>query len=149
VVDPQIRTLQMASGIQRYRERPWRANLFTNYRCTEGWRKGFSFGGGVRWVARGFSGNGGMIIPGVAGPIADPSVAHYGSKAQTFVDVVSSYRRPFMLGGRKLVWGVQCNVRNLFDLDELEVGATGFDGLPMTFVRVSPRQAILSTSLSF
>lgn len=149
VVDPQIKTLQLASGIQRYRERPWRANFFTNYRFTDGWRKGLSFGGGMRWVARGFSGNAGMVVPGVAVPIADPGFPQYGSKSQTFVDVVSSYRRPIKLGNRKLVWGIQCNVRNLFDMDDLEVGATGFDGLPMTFVRVTPRQVILSTSLSF
>jgi len=44
----EIASLQTAVGTQRFREREWRANAFTHYRFTEGWRRGFSIGGGVR-----------------------------------------------------------------------------------------------------
>jgi hypothetical protein len=146
---PEIASLQLATGTQRFRQREWRANMFTNYRFESGWRKGLSVGGGVRWWGRGNTGNGGQLVPGIAAPIVDTRVLHRDAKAQTFVDAVVAYRRPFMAGNRKLGWRVQLNVRNLFDYDELEVARSDYAGQPYEFLRVAPRQVSVTTTLSF
>lgn len=145
----EITSLQLATGTQRFRQREWRANLFTNYRFEGGWRKGLSLGGGVRWWGPGNTGNGGQLVPGLTTPIVDTKVLHRDARSQTFVDLVAAYRRPFTWGNRKLGWRVQVNVRNVFDYDELEVARSDYAGAAYEFLRVSPRQVSVTTTLTF
>lgn len=145
----EIASLQTAVGTQRFREREWRSNLFTNYRFTEGWRKGLSVGGGVRWWGPANTGNGGVFLPGIADPVVNPSILYRNARSQTFVDVVAAYRRPLAVRGTKLQWRIQLNVRNLFDEDELEAARSDFSGRPFEFLRVAPRQVSVTTGVMF
>ncbi len=145
----EITSLQVATGIQRFRQREWRSNLFTNYRFEGGWRRGLSLGGGVRWWGPGNTGNGGMTVPGIAAPVTDARILYRNAVSQTFVDVVAAYRHPIKVGDVKLGWRVQLNVRNLFDYDTLEVARSDFSGRPYEFLRVSPRQIGLTSTVSF
>lgn len=146
---PEITSLQLATGTQRFRQREWRANVFTNYRFEGGWRKGLSVGGGVRWWGPGNTGNGGQLVPGLTTPVVDTKVLHRDARSQTFVDLVVAYRRPFMVGNRKFGWRVQLNIRNLFDYDDLEVARSDYAGRAYEFLRVSPRQVSITTALTF
>lgn len=145
----EITSLQLATGTQRFRQREWRANMFTNYRFEGGWRKGLSIGGGVRWWGPGNTGNGGQLVPGLTTPIVDTKVLHRDARSQTFVDLVAAYRRPLKLGSHKLGWRVQVNVRNVFNYDELEVARSDYEGRPYEFLRVSPRQVSITTTVTF
>ncbi len=145
----EIASLQTAVGTQRFREREWRSNLFTNYRFTTGWRKGFSLGGGVRWWGPANTGNGGAYLPGIADPVVDPHILYRNAPSQTFVDVVAAYRRPFVVGRTKLVWRLQLNIRNLFDEDELEAARSDYSGRAYEFLRVVPRQVSVTAGLAF
>jgi hypothetical protein len=145
----EITSLELATGTQRFRQREWRANMFTNYRFNGGWRKGLSLGGGVRWWGPGNTGNGGQLVPGLATPVVDTKVLHRDARSQTFVDLVAAYRRPFTIGNHKLGWRVQLNVRNVFNYDELEVARSDYSGRPYEFLRVSPRQVSITTAVTF
>jgi len=103
----------------------------------------------VRWWGPGNTGNGGQLVPGLTTPIVDTKVLHRDARSQTFVDLVAAYRRPFTWGNRKLGWRVQLNVRNVFDYDELEVARSDYAGTPYEFLRVSPRQVSVTTTLTF
>ncbi len=146
---PEIASLQTAVGTQRFREREWRSNAFTNYRFTSGWAKGLNVGGGVRWWGPANTGNGGIFLPGIAAPVVDPSILYRNARSQLFVDVMAAYRRPFVVGSTKLAWRIQLNVRNLFDEDELEAARSDYAGRPFEFLRVAPRQTSLTIGLSF
>lgn len=145
----EIASLQTAVGTQRFREREWRSNFFTNYRFVSGWRKGLSLGGGVRWWGPANTGNGGILLPGIATPVVDPRILYRNAPGQTFVDLVAAYRRPFTVGRTKLAWRVQVNIRNVFDEDELEAARSDYAGRAFEFLRVAPRQLSLTSGLSF
>lgn len=145
----EIASLQMAVGTQRFREREWRSNLFTNYRFAEGWRKGLNIGGGVRWWGPSNTGNGGILLPGIESPVVYPPILYRNARSQVFVDALVAYRRPFTVGGHKYGLRLQLNVRNLFDEDDLEVARSDYSGRPFEYLRVAPRQTSLTVGVSF
>jgi iron complex outermembrane receptor protein len=148
VILPQIASQQSALGLMRFREREWRANFFTNYRFTQERLKGLNLGGGVRWAGPAFTGHAGKLVPGIATPVDDTSIRFVHAKAQTFCDAVVGYKHRFtFLGNRNL--NFQLNVRNLFDQQDLEVSRTNHLGVDYEFLRVPPRQFILTTALEF
>lgn len=144
---PQIVSQQTVLGQFRFREREWRANLFTSYHFT-GKLKGLTTGGGVRWVDSAVTGNGGIDV-GLAAPVDDPNVTYRHSEPQTFVDVLLGYRRKLELGGQRRTVNFQLNVRNLFDYDTWEVARTNHDGVDFQFIRTPPRQFVFSAGLEF
>jgi iron complex outermembrane recepter protein len=145
----EIASLQMAVGTQRFREREWRSNLFTNYRFAEGWRKGLSLGGGARWWGPANTGNGSIMVPGIADPVVNPRILHRDARSQVFVDTVIAYRRPFVFRGSRLGTRLQLNVRNLLDENDLEVARSNYAGQPFEFLRVAPRQISLTAGLTY
>jgi hypothetical protein len=144
-----IASLSAATGAFKSREREWRANAFTNYRFTEGRLKGLNVGGGIRWSGPGFTGQGGMIIPGIAAPVDDVSVRYLHAEAQTFVDLLVGYRRRINVFNHSTNLSFQLNVRNVLDEDDLEVTRTLRSGVDFEYARVDPRQFLFSASLEF
>jgi outer membrane receptor protein involved in Fe transport len=108
-----------------------------------------SVGGGVRWWGPANTGNGGILLPGIANPVVNPAILYRNAPSQTFVDVMAGYRRAFELRGKKLEWKLQLNIRNLLDSDDLEAARSDYAGRPFEFLRVAPRQTSLTAGLSF
>lgn len=149
VILPQIASQQSAVGLTRFREREWRANLFTNYRFTKGRVKGLNLGGGVRWASSAFTGNAGMLIPGLTTPVDDTSIRYYNAKAQTFCDLLVGYKYKFNLAGGNRSLNFQLNVRNALNQGGLEVARTNHLGADYLYLRVTPRQYVFNTTLEF
>ncbi|MDO8545382.1 MAG: hypothetical protein Q7S40_33490 [Opitutaceae bacterium] len=148
IVVPTAVSLEAAKGVERFRERKWRANLFTSYRFTSERLKGVRVGGGARWLGPGVIGSGRKIVPGLAAPIEDSSVIFKGP-SQLFIDAFAGYRRPVKLAGANVMWNVQLNIRNLFNDYPTEIARADADGIGYEYVRVSPRQVMLQTGLAF
>ncbi|MEO6246472.1 MAG: TonB-dependent receptor plug domain-containing protein, partial [Opitutaceae bacterium] len=110
---------QLRNNLPRFRQREWRASLFTNYRVREGVLKGLNFGGGVRWLDHTMIGLQQRAFPG--GATGDDVTKPIFGPAQFAVDLLLGYSgRTKVIAGHKIGWRVQLNVRNLLDDDELE-----------------------------
>lgn len=150
-VAAQIVEDQLRNALPRFRQRQWRGSLFTNYRSSEGWLKGFNVGGGLRWqqapVTTGYFQR---VFPN--GEIGDDVTRPIGGNSLTFVDLLMGYgRRTNFIAGKPIGWRVQLNVRNLLDRDDLEIlRSTYMDGgRGLHYGRVEPRQIILTTTFTF
>jgi outer membrane receptor protein involved in Fe transport len=140
---------QLRNNLPRFRQREWRASLFTNYRITEGRLKGLNFGGGVRWLDAPTS-TGYYQRPFPNGSTGDDVTRPIPGNAQTAVDLLLGYSgRTKLFAGRSLGWRVQVNVRNLLDDDDIERLRSNFLGDGLQWGRVEPRQIILSTTFTF
>jgi hypothetical protein len=139
---------QLRNNLPRFRQREWRASLFTNYRFSEGRLKGLNLGGGVRWLDRPNIGFVQRAYPdGSTGDDVTKPIAGY---AQTSVDLLLGYGgRTRFFGGRQLGWRMQLNVRNLLDDDDIEPLRASFAGGGLDWGRVEPRQIVFSTSFTF
>lgn len=139
----------LRNNLPRFRQRPWRASLFTNYRVTEGRLKGFNLGGGVRWLDKPWTtGFYQRAYPG--GATGDDVTRPIPGFDQTFVDVLMGYGgRTKLLGGRPIGWRLQLNIRNLLDDDEIEPIRSNFLGVGLQWGRVEPRQIVFSTAFTF
>lgn len=98
--------------------REWRVNAVTSYSFTEGFLRGYTVGGGVRWQDNNAIGypnkfsEDGEIIPDLGNPFFGPS--------QLNGDVFASYQKPILDG--KVDWKIQFNFRNAFgDNDPIPV----------------------------
>ncbi len=131
--------------------REWRFNAVTTYDFTEGFLKGFSIGGGIRYQSGNAIGyhniclDGGascdheQVIPDLANPFFGPS--------QTNGDVWVSFRRPFSNG--KLHWKIQLNVRNAFgDSDYIPV-IINPDGKVAVVRNGQPTEVFVTNTFSF
>ncbi len=135
---------QLLNGTNNAELRPWRFNLITNYRFTQGILQGFNAGGAYSWqdkVAIGY--------PSVYATIA-------GIKSETF-DVANPYWGPadtnvnLWVGyGKKLTpkinWRIQLNVDNAFGKNKLIPINTQPDGTPAAYrIKVGPTWSISNT----
>ncbi|MDO8540269.1 MAG: hypothetical protein Q7S40_07485 [Opitutaceae bacterium] len=149
-VAAQILEDQLRNALPRFRQRIWRANLFTNYRFTESWLKGLNVGGGVRWFDKPVTtGYYQRVFPN--GSMGDDVTRPIPGEAQTFVDLLMGYGgRTKFLGGRAIGWRVQLNVRNLLDNDDIEpIRSNNVTGAGLHWGRVEPRQIIMTTTFMF
>lgn len=147
-VAAEILRSQLRNNLPRFRQREWRASVFSNYRVSEGPLKGLNFGGGVRWLDRAMIGF--VQRPYPDGTLGDDVTKPIYGKSQTAVDVLAGYGgrlKPFR--GHNLGWRVQLNVRNLLDQHAIEPLVARRDGAVLDWGRVEPRQIILSTSVTF
>jgi iron complex outermembrane recepter protein len=143
---------ELRNDLPRFRQREWRANVFTNYRFTEGFIKGLNLGGGVRWFGPAVVGYIQKPFPTAADPNGTvDDVTHPLEGPETmFVDLLARYGgRTKLFGSKTIGWSVQLNVRNLFEPDDVEPIRTRNDGATLQWARVEPRQIILSTSFTF
>jgi hypothetical protein len=143
---------ELRNNLPRFRQREWRASLFTNYRFSDGPLKGFNFGGGARWTEASMIGFVQKPFPTVSDPnglVDDVTKPIFGSD-QLFVDVLAGYGgRTKLFGGRTLGWRVQLNVRNLFEPEQFEPIRVRNDGAILHWGRVEQRQIILNTTFTF
>ena len=99
-------TFKAQSGGPAQEVRKWRWNAITNYSFTDGFMKGFSVGGGIRWqdkVAIGFPVK---LVNGIAQ--FDVKSPYFGP-TETTVDLWMGYEHKL---GKKVGWRVQLNVKN-------------------------------------
>lgn len=141
---------QLRNALPRFRQRIWRANLFTNYRVSDGVLRGLNVGGGVRWFDKPVTtGYYQRVFPD--GQRGDDVTRPIPGKAQTFVDLLIGYGgRAKLLGPKPIGWRVQLNVRNLLDRDDIEpIRSNNVTGGGLHWGRVEPRQIIGTTTFTF
>lgn len=105
--------------------REWRANLITNYTFAEGKMRGFNIGGAVRWEKEGTIGYELGLEPESGSSILDVNKPIFGDP-NFRVDAWVGYKISIMDG--KVDWGIQLNVRNLLNDDDLIPVAANPDG---------------------
>jgi iron complex outermembrane receptor protein len=139
---------QLRNNLPRFRQREWRASLFTNYRVRESFLKGLNFGGGVRWLDRTMIGLQQRAFPG--GTTGDDVTKPIFGPALFAVDVLLGYSgKTTQIAGRKFGWRVQLNVRNLLNNDDLEPIRANLGGGVLDWARTPPRLISLSSTFTF
>ncbi|MEO6243841.1 MAG: hypothetical protein ABIQ12_00280, partial [Opitutaceae bacterium] len=139
---------RLRDNLPRFRQREWRASLFSNYRVTEGKLKGLNFGGGVRWLSHTMIGLKQTIYPD--GTRGDDVTQPIFGPARIAVDALVGYSAKSMwVAGHKVGWKVQLNVRNLLDEHPLEELRANLGGGVLDWGRTEPRQMVLSTTFAF
>ncbi len=124
--------------------RPWRFNLVSTYRFTEGRMNGVHVGGSLRWedeVAIGypvFTDTDGQDKFRIESPYWGPSRENF--------DLWAGYTRK-LNDGKK--WRIQLNLRNAFAKDELIPITVQGDGAPGTFRLPNSRQWTLTNTLEW
>lgn len=104
VITPQIEELENVDGLPRFRQRAWRANVFTNYEFTDGALKGFSLGTGVRWRDRA------MVK---ANAVGDNRYDKRFAPELWYIDLAIGYRKPLRIAGHKINWRINLNIRDI------------------------------------
>lgn len=125
------------TGLGDQGSRTEQANMFTNYRFTEGPLKGFNIGGGVRYL--------GPMVVNV--DLATESLLYGNSK--TTVDFLMGYRRKAPFFGKDAVVKFQLNVRNLFDETDFTVAGRELDGRLQKISLQTPREFQFRTTFNF
>ena len=139
---------QLRNNLPRFRQREWRGSLFTNYRFGEGSLEGLNLGGGVRWLDQTMLGFQQRVFPG--GTTGDDVTKPIFGPAQFALDLLLGYGgKTTVLGGQKLGWRVQLNIRNVLDDDDLEPVRTNLGGGVLDWARGTPRQIVLNTTFTF
>lgn len=139
---------QLRNNLPRFRQREWRGSLFTNYRFSEGSLHGLNVGGGVRWLDHTMLGFQQRPFPG--GTTGDDVTKPIYGPSQVTLDLLLGYGgKTVILGGRKVGWRVQLNVRNVLDSEDLEPVRTNLGGGVLDWARGTPRQIVLNTTFTF
>ena len=139
---------QLRNNLPRFRQREWRGSLFTNYRFSAGSLQGLNLGGGVRWLDHTMLGFQQRVFPG--GTTGDDVTKPIFGSAQFALDLLLGYGgKTTVLGGHKLGWRVQLNIRNVLDDDDLEPVRTNLGGGVLDWARGTPRQIVLNTTFTF
>jgi len=139
---------QLRNNLPRFRQREWRGSLFTNYRFGAGSLQGLNLGGGVRWLDQTMLGFQQRVFPG--GAAGDDVTKPIFGPAQFALDLLLGYGgKTTVLGGHKLGWRVQLNIRNVLGDDDLEPVRTNLGGGVLDWARGTPRQIVLNTTFTF
>jgi iron complex outermembrane recepter protein len=109
-------------------------NVFTNYRFTEGFLKGFNLGGGIRYLGP----------MSVTVDLANESLVWGNSK--TLVDFLMGYRTKLT---DKIDIKFQVNIRNLLDEDGYIIAGQELDGRISRIALQEPREVQFRTTLSW
>jgi iron complex outermembrane recepter protein len=118
-------------------------NLVSNYEFSNGTLKGFTFGGGVRYLGRPINGYSATGTPG-----AIVSVVTYGSE-QVFLDLNAAYRRQLRLMGKSVTWSLQTNINNALNNDAFIRVNTARDGVLTAYRFNPPLEWLITTKLNF
>jgi hypothetical protein len=138
--------MQAAEGRVTDSAREARANVITNYRFTEGWLRGFNFGGAVRWRAAPTIGYG--ITTNANGKAVLDLTQPFKGEEELYCDVILGYRgRLKSFGG--LSYRLQLNVRNLFDSDAAIPVVRTTTGAVAKLATVEPRVIVGTFSVEF
>ncbi|MEM9160201.1 MAG: hypothetical protein AAGB46_14245, partial [Verrucomicrobiota bacterium] len=130
-----LELLKLLDGSATTELRKWRANLVTSYRFSEGKFKGVSLGMGYRWQDDSTLGYP-LMDNGEGGTTFDISNPHKGPSESNF-DFWAGYRKKL---GDRINWGIQLNVSNAFEDDNLIPVSVQPDGT-VAGVRIGPSQS--------
>lgn len=135
-------------GKPRTQVREYRWNALTNYEFSSGRLKGFSVGGGVRWVDRGSIGFLG-VAPETSGPFTGAILSLDKNKpvwdaARFYYDLSAGYRFKFYQD--RIRARVQLNIKDVFEKGRLQPVGVNPDGSYYAYRIIDPRRLILSTS---
>lgn len=125
--------------------RPWRFNIITNYRFTEGALDGFSVGGGYRWQDSNIIGYGVIEDPVTGAGSYDVSRPFHGP-SEDAVDLWIGYTGPLT---DAIDWRIQLNVRDAFSDGDLIPVTTNPDGSVALWRISEGRRWELTTGLMF
>ncbi len=135
-------------GKPRTQVREYRWNALTNYEFSSGRLKGFSVGGGVRWVDRGSIGFLG-VAPETSGPFNGAILSLDKNKpvwdaARFYYDLSAGYRFKFYQD--RIRARVQLNIKDVFEKGRLQPVGVNPDGSYYAYRIIDPRRFVLSTS---
>jgi len=135
-------------GKPRTQVREYRWNALTNYEFSQGRLKGFSVGGGVRWVDKGSIGFLG-VAPETSGPFTGAILSLDKNKpvwdaARFYFDFSAGYR--FKFSNDRIRGRVQLNIKDVFESGRLQPVGVNPDGSYYAYRIIDPRRFILSTS---
>lgn len=146
---PRVEEFKASEGSVTTRGRKWRANFIGNYRFA-GKLAGFSAGGAGRWRTADTIGYDGMPNPLLAGGREIPDVSRpIKGEAILQFDGWLAYQRTVSIGDSKYNWGVQLNIRNVLNDDDIVPLAADVTRVVTSYSRNEPRTFILSTNLGF
>ena len=126
----------------------WRASGLTNYEFTDGPLKGFSVGGGGRYIEKSIIGN--PAIKDASGTVTGLDLAHpYYSGGYIAVDAWLGYKTKVSLFGNKNELSFQLNGRDLQESGGFRPIVANSDGVHSVYRIVQPRTFYLTTKLEF
>ena len=124
----------------------WHASGLTNYIFSDGKLKGFSFGGGVRYIEKSIIGNP-QILDASGTPIALDLAHPYFNGSRIAVDAWLGYKMKIYADKYNLSF--QLNARDLDQSGGFRPIAANPDGSHSTYQIVQPRTFYLTTDLEF
>jgi outer membrane receptor protein involved in Fe transport len=128
------------NGVRQLGKPVAQGNLRTTYAFREGFLRGVSAGGGVRW--RGER----VVAYTSSNPASRREIRDDDSMT---IDANLAYRRKMEFLGRNCELTLQLNVNNLLDDDELIINRVYADGTPRTFTLPDPRRWFVTTTVKF
>lgn len=133
----QLARLQAGASVAELR--PYRANVISNYRFSDGKFKGMNIGGGLRWEDTNIIG-----FPPIATPDGDSFdlTSPYEASAETNFDFWAGYQTAL---NDNVDWRIQLNVKNVFGKDELIEISRNPDGTTAG-ARIAPNRLIQITN---
>jgi hypothetical protein len=146
-IDRQVlANMVVADGRRPIGQVPYKVAMRTTYEFSGDALKGFSLGGGARYLGRPIIGN----IPGsVAADGTITPFIYYRGAEQFFVDANISYQRRIRAFGRAITWRLQLNVDNVLDNDEFVRMRVSPTGALQNYRFNDPREWILTSRFSF
>lgn len=124
----------------------WHASALTNYTLSEGKFKGFSVGGGFRYIEKSIIGNP-QILDAAGTPIALDLAHPYYNSPRLGIDLWTGYK--MKVYKNKYDLSFQLNLRDIDQSGGFQPIAANPDGSHSTYRIVQPRSFYLTTTLDF
>jgi len=136
-------TYTLADGKPPLGQIKHKLNFVSNYEFSNGFLKGITIGGGVRYTSKPINGYSASGTPGNV-----VSVVSYGSD-QIFIDLNAAYRRKLQIMGKPIMWSLQTNINNVLNNDAFIRVNTARDGLLTAYRFNAPLEWIITSKFSF
>ncbi len=144
LVSGPLQLLRALNGTSNAEIRPWRVNVVTSYKFTEGRFKNVNVGAGYQWqdkIAIGYPSVYGTIN-GVKTETIDTTKPYYGPTDDS-VNLWAGYSRKL---SSKVTWHIQANVNNALGKNELIPINAQPDGTPAAYrIKMGPAWTITNT----
>ena len=140
-IDDQIRTrIDPFEGRTKLSHADFKGSLFTNYRfASDTSLKGFSVGGGIRYV--------GTPVTGFSATDANGGYRTYKGDSNFVVDAKVGYKRKIM--NDRVSWSLQLNVGNLLGNDDIIITLADLTGTSQRYRFQDPRDWTLTSRFEF
>jgi hypothetical protein len=151
VVASQLATDRALNGTQAQNQRDYSWSYLTSYDFKEGWRKGFSVGGALRFYGKAIAGyygdfvhlnaTGQVVTPNINAPIYYPAEYH--------LDAWLSYQFRLPWSGGRIHAMIQLNGSDLNISNQLEPVSYNYDGSPAAERIIPGRNFSITTRFGF